>query len=191
MTSAPEPAHGEERWLTLAAVNTLVSGTFGSSDRVTDETALAAWVREHVPPAMPASAVRASREEFAAVCTAARELLSAIGMGAPLPAAALRRVNRAAAHPMHPAVNAARELQLTPARPVSPVAMLAADAVRLIASGDASRVRTCAAVDCDRMFLQDHRRRIWCSARCGTRMRARRRAARLRSQVAVPAQRRP
>jgi hypothetical protein len=41
-------------------------------------------------------------------------------------------------------------------------------------------VRTCAAEDCDRMFVQDHGRRIWCSARCGARIRGRRRSARTR-----------
>ncbi|RKR73523.1 CGNR zinc finger domain-containing protein [Frondihabitans australicus] len=59
-------------------------------------------------------------------------------------------------------------------------AALARDAIALLASPAALRVRECAAPDCSRLFRQDHARRIWCSTACGDRVRVARHAARSR-----------
>jgi predicted RNA-binding Zn ribbon-like protein len=57
---------------------------------------------------------------------------------------------------------------------------LARDAMELVTSEDAGRLRECEASDCDRLFVQDHGRRRWCSTACGDRMRSARHYAKVR-----------
>jgi predicted RNA-binding Zn ribbon-like protein len=49
------------------------------------------------------------------------------------------------------------------------LASVARDAIAVLASG--AVMRQCAAPDCDRLFIPDHGRRIWCSTSCGNRVR--------------------
>ncbi|WP_374947760.1 CGNR zinc finger domain-containing protein, partial [Agreia sp.] len=52
------------------------------------------------------------------------------------------------------------------------LAALARDAIALATSAAASRVRSCAAGDCIRLFLPERSTRTWCSTACGNRVRA-------------------
>jgi predicted RNA-binding Zn ribbon-like protein len=173
----PEPAYGEQRSLALGVVNTLVTGSSAQLDRIPDDESLDTWLHTH---ALISHSTRDSsaHEEFLKLRTAVRALLSAVEAGSSLPAAALARVNSAVAPSVRVALTDARVLHLETVGTPSTIREIALEVIRFLVSADADRVRTCAAEDCDRMFLQDHRRRVWCSPRCGARMRARRYAAR-------------
>ncbi len=51
-------------------------------------------------------------------------------------------------------------------------ALLAADAIDLVAGPAHADLLACAAPGCVRLLLRDHPRRQWCSTRCGDRVRA-------------------
>ncbi|GAB3396283.1 hypothetical protein GCM10027568_30090 [Humibacter soli] len=174
--SEPESAYGEERSLTLALVNTLVTGASRQIDRIPDSTSLTQWLRSHHVATMPA--FETAWEQVTAVRSFARALLEALEAGRPLPIHVIDAVNRiAATTPVHPELTQQRHLRLEPSTDTPSIAAtLAVDLIQLITSTEADQIRTCAAADCDRMFIQDHKRRVWCSTRCGSRMRARRHA---------------
>jgi predicted RNA-binding Zn ribbon-like protein len=60
-------------------------------------------------------------------------------------------------------------------------AVLALDAIDLVAGAEHVDLRVCAAPGCLRLLLRDHPRRQWCSNRCGDRVRASRYYRRHRS----------
>ena len=93
------------------------------------------------------------------------------------------RINESAAEPIHRVLPAERQVRMEQGdRTIE--AHYARDVIRVASSADAARVRTCAADDCDRLFIQAHGRRLWCSAACGNRVRVRRHAARPRAEMA-------
>jgi predicted RNA-binding Zn ribbon-like protein len=51
-------------------------------------------------------------------------------------------------------------------------ALIAADAMELVAGPLHAELLACGAPGCVRLLLKDHSRRQWCSSRCGDRVRA-------------------
>ena len=97
------------------------------------------------------------------------ELFRAAVDEAPLPAAALAAVNAAvAASPPQLTSDGGARGPLD-----SILALIAADAMRILAGGERDRLRACAAGDCRMVYLARGRReRRWCSsAHCGNRVR--------------------
>jgi predicted RNA-binding Zn ribbon-like protein len=108
----------------------------------------------------------------------------------PLPAAVLARVNAAAAH-SPPRLRATGDgfalARRTGVRALDPViALVAADAVRILAGNERAQLRTCEADDCSMLYLsQGQRPRRWCSsATCGNRSRVAAHRARSREAPA-------
>lgn len=184
----PEPAPGEDRSLALALVNTRVTGSRGVFERLPDAEALTRWLQRHRVDA-PAPATGPDLDRFTRLRGDARVVLDSVQEQVEPPADVLTRVNatagEVAVRPVLRPGPAALEVEW---RPVpgpdgrsAATAAVARDLVVFAASDDARRVRTCAADDCDRMFVQDHGRRIWCSPGCGNRTRVQRHARRARA----------
>jgi len=66
------------------------------------------------------------------------------------------------------------------------MAQIADDAAGLLTGGQSVRIERCAASPCDRYLLVTHARRLWCSTRCGDRVRAARAYARKQMSAPVP-----
>jgi predicted RNA-binding Zn ribbon-like protein len=186
----PQPAHGENTSAALSLVNTKVTGTSGVLDRLAEEHALSEWLHSHaalsgLTPSLRRPG-RARLAKFQQLRDDARALLTALINGEALPQAGIDRVNQTAAEPVRPVLTGDGTILWKPIRPGATEAQIARDLMRLLTSIDGTRLRICAAEDCDRMFLQDHGRTIWCSTACGNRMRARRHATRRRAQPARP-----
>jgi predicted RNA-binding Zn ribbon-like protein len=182
-TVEPIPAPGEELSVALALVNTRVSGTRGVFDRLSDASAVGQWLqRHHLTKVKRATAAETS--DLMQLRGDARAVFQAVEHHSAPDRAVLTRVNAAAAKPVRPVLRSAGEnleMQWEPVTSEPPTARVARDVVMFAASESAARLRTCAAEDCDRMFVQDHGRRIWCSPGCGNRMRVQRHAARARA----------
>ena len=176
----PAPAPGEDHSLALALVNTRVSGSRGVFDRLNDVPAVDMWLARHeLTSAKHATARDAA--QLIALRTDAREVLEATEHHAPASDAVLSRVNTAASTPVHPRLSRDQEglrLDWQPSSSEPVTSLIARDLLLVATSPLAGRIRTCAADDCDRMFIQDHGRRLWCSPGCGNRMRVRRHSAR-------------
>lgn len=181
----PTPAPGEELSVALALVNTRVSGTRGVFDRLPDQQATRDWAqRHHLEKAKDA----ASSEGLLRLRTDARAVFEAVEHRVSPDGDVLERVNEAASEPVHPqldATTAGLHLKWAPVDTADPTAAVARDLVQFATSPFAARIRTCAADDCDRMFVQDHGRRIWCSPGCGNRMRVQRHALKKRAAAAA------
>jgi predicted RNA-binding Zn ribbon-like protein len=178
---SPGPAYGEDTSTALSLVNTKVSGTSGIFDRLTDEGALARWLRCQLVEAT-SSPEHGRLARFQQLRADTRVLLSALQQQQALPQEALDRINATATEPVRPVLSTNRTLRWEPINPGSAEAKIARDLIRLVSSPDGTRLRICAAEDCDRMFIQDHGRTVWCSPTCGNRIRARRHAALRRTE---------
>lgn len=165
-------------------------GTPDEVEELSGPEALAAWIGHFGPvvdnPAAPLSsrdvtAARALREAIARLIAAARD-----GTGLAARSVADRsRINAAAAKPVpEPALDAAGCVRWQAADPLAAtLALVARDAIELVASGAARRVRRCANPACGALFLDASRpgTRRWCSmSTCGNQ--AKKRA--LRAKVA-------
>ena len=174
-------APGEADWPALALVNTRVSGTRGVLDRLAGPDDLLVWLaRQNLP-----TGGRVDADEFVTFTglrDAAREVLSSVELRRPPARSAISRINRLASEPVRPVLGLDRTLRWEPVGTPAAEAAVARDVIRLASSDVALRLRTCAADDCDRMFIQDHGRRVWCSVQCGNRMRVRRHATRHRTR---------
>jgi predicted RNA-binding Zn ribbon-like protein len=172
-------APGESARPALALVNSRRNEAGRSIDDLATPAGLRAWLAEQgvVSDArVDEAALAAVRELRGAV----RELLEArIEVRAPNQSA-VEIVNAAAA-----AAPTARRLTWT--EPDAPReerhclgpggvplarALLAADAIDLVAGPAHADLLACAAPGCVRLLLRDHPRRQWCSTRCGDRVRA-------------------
>jgi len=172
----PIPADGEERYLVLSLVNTVVRGAPAAHDRLGTVQDYLAWAQTKDLPSAGSGAA-----ELATVVrmrSDARLILASVETGIPVPAEAISRMNRLLGEPVRPVLRSDLSVGLEPVRVASVTGGIARDLTALLGSSDISRLRTCAAVDCDRMFLGRHGRQLWCSIQCGGRMRARRHASR-------------
>jgi predicted RNA-binding Zn ribbon-like protein len=174
------PAPGEDRSVALALVNTELSPRGEAIDLLPDGPALARWLRAHGLPAPPPASIGDDEVDRArGLRTAVRAVFAARAAGARAPRSAVAEINRAAA--LAPRVarlvwgpRGPRWATTWPA--VAPpleiaLARLADDAIATVVGATGERLRACEAHGCNRLFIQDHGRRRWCSRTCGDRVR--------------------
>lgn len=188
------PAPGESLHPALALANSRRNTADGPIGELASAVSLRAWLAAH-----RFEGVRASHADdvraFAQLRDAVRELLLARIEGRVPQKTALALVNDAAA-----AAASAPQLRWPatgPEQSRDPVgargstlaqALIAADAIELVAGEDQDDLRACAAPGCVRLLLRDHPRRTWCSVRCGDRVRASRYYRRHRATSPLSAQ---
>ncbi|MEV2277001.1 ABATE domain-containing protein [Nocardiopsis sp. NPDC049922] len=187
-TAEPElpPAPGEERYSSLALVNSVIALPGGRFiDLLGTVAAAKQWMVERdLAPVdtdlreMCASQLRSLREQIRALFASRSDGLPALPAALSAVNDALTRVPtaplllwddrtgpyRATTHPTTQILDHA-------------LATLAADAAALLTSPDAERLTACGSTPCNR-YLVRHGRRHWCSTRCGDRARAARAYAR-------------
>ncbi|NIH79605.1 CGNR zinc finger domain-containing protein [Amycolatopsis viridis] len=172
-------APGEDRHGALALVNTEFSRPSGPYDGLRDTESATTWL--HHRGLIPAGVPVGSREldHLRELRGSLRELLNAhLNGGSPAPAALATLNGTLAAAP------AVREIRWAEAGPVAaacrpagdPVGaaltVLAEDGMELLTGPPSTRLSTCGAPGCTRLFIRNHGARRWCSDRCGNRVRA-------------------
>lgn len=177
---SPSLAPGEDRSVALALVNTELTPRGRTVDLLEDSSSLARWLRDHRLPAPAAGAIgEADIAHVRALRAAIRAVFAARAAHTRAPRAAVADVNRAAA-----LVARVPRLVWGPGGPrrattwpvaAAPLeialATIADDAIATVLGTDAQRLRACEAHGCNRLFIQDHGRRRWCSRTCGDRVR--------------------
>jgi predicted RNA-binding Zn ribbon-like protein len=153
-------------------------GRYAVFETLHEPADLGAWLAE--PPVSAAVTEPVTAGEL----VAARALRQAIwdaaharAGGAPLPAAAVAAINRAAAEPplvpvMVDAPGAATAAWAPPVGATQALSMLAREAIELFSGPLAGRIRECAGDDCPLVFVDSSRpnARRWCAMeRCGNR----------------------
>ncbi|WP_030736796.1 ABATE domain-containing protein [Streptomyces sp. NRRL S-31] len=162
-------------------------GTAGAVEELTDAAALAAWVRQCGPcPAGPSDAPPGLVDAARDLREAVHRLIGAVRSGRTADAGARVLVNEAAAHAVPvPVLAASGRLTWRAGDPVrATLALVARDALDLVASPAVDRVRDCAGAVCGALFLDTSRpgTRRWCSmGTCGNR--AKKEALRRRTAV--------
>jgi predicted RNA-binding Zn ribbon-like protein len=142
---------------------------------------LATWLRGPGQIARDAGELSLRLPDFGDLRSSLRELLAAAAEGRPLPDDAVERLNESSARV--PRIVRLEGGELTHA-PVgggpAPLALarIAWSAMEMLGGPDRERVRRCGA--CGRFFMATRRDRVWCSDRCGNRMRVARHHARVR-----------
>jgi len=176
--------------LALELHNTLYAVRGELVDGLSTDAALGAWltgIGERLPvPGRNADVSR--REEFLALRTAVRDGFAAALEGERIPDRALEVINAVAAGaPTSPQATAGdpgllqAETRFHAADPADvALAVIAADAIRLLTGPDRQDLHACGAPGCVLMFLKDHPRRRWCSETCGNRARQARHYDRVR-----------
>ncbi|MFH9401201.1 CGNR zinc finger domain-containing protein [Streptomyces sp. NPDC017638] len=150
-------------------------GTAAAVEELPDAEALAAWVRQCGPcPAGAGDATPALVRTAHELREAIHRLIGAARSGGRPDAATRALVNEAAAHPVPvPALTASGRLAWHAGDPVrATLALVARDALDLVASPAVDRVRDCAGAACGALFLDTSRpgTRRWCSMdTCGNR----------------------
>ncbi|MFJ9817164.1 ABATE domain-containing protein [Streptomyces sp. NPDC101151] len=173
------PVPGEDRYLSLALVNTRFVVSHGQVDLLEDAEAAQLWLVRHelLPDRVALGGRHAGR--LRTLREALRTLFAAYGAGQRPPADALDTLNAAlAAAPPTPrlawAADGPRRAD-TPdtANPAAAaLSLLAEDATDLLTGADAGQLAECAAQGCARWFLRSHGARRWCTTKCGNRVRA-------------------
>jgi len=176
----PPPAPGEEGSPALALVNTELVAGGEPLDLLPDQQAAARWLTSHSPNRIPASALgEADLNTLRDLRAAIRSAFIARSESQGPSRAAVSTINAAAeAAPRYPRLQwrgdkRSRAWSAVGDAPVTAVALaaIAADAIDVITGPRGEILRECGASDCVRMFLQEHRRRRWCSRNCGDRVR--------------------
>ncbi|MEU3501268.1 ABATE domain-containing protein [Streptomyces hundungensis] len=173
------PVPGEERFLSLALVNTRFALSHGQVDLLEDTDAARLWLVRH--ELLPDRTVLSGRQagRLRALREALRELFAARAQGAVPAPSALEALNAAlaAAPPTPRLVWTGREPHRADepdtANPVgAALCALAEDGADLLTGDDADRLAPCGAPGCTRWFLRSHAARRWCTTKCGNRVRA-------------------
>jgi predicted RNA-binding Zn ribbon-like protein len=173
------PVPGEDRYVSLALVNTRFTVSHGQVDLLDDTEAARLWLvrREVLPDRMVINGRQSGR--LRALREALRALFEARVTAAHPPAAALDTLNAAlAAAPATPRLAWTADgphradLPGTGNPAAAALSRLAEDAADLLTGADAGRLTECAAQGCARWFLRSHGARRWCTTRCGNRVRA-------------------
>ncbi|ROP27565.1 ABATE domain-containing protein [Couchioplanes caeruleus] len=181
------PAPGADRYVALDFANSVVTVAGGHVlDLLDTPQAANRWLTER--DLAPAEA--GMREQCAAQLRRLREhirsLIAAVVAGRPAPGSAIEAINEAMTRVSTAAVlrwDSAHGLHRQAAHPTTQIvehalAVLAADAAELLTGDDAQLLTACGSPPCRRYLLRTHRRRHWCSVRCGDRARAARAYAR-------------
>lgn len=187
----PVPAPGEEGSPALALVNTELVARGEPLDLLPDQRAAAGWLSSRGPSRVSASALgEADLNTLRDLRAAVRSAFIARSKGKQPSRAAVSTINAAAeAAPRYPRLQWRGDEQIrawsapvdAPVTAVS-LAAIAADAIDVITGPRGEILRECGASDCVRLFLQEHRRRRWCSRNCGDRVRVARHYEKTRQQ---------
>jgi predicted RNA-binding Zn ribbon-like protein len=178
--SMPPPAPGEEGSPALALVNTELVAGGELLDFLPDRQSAARWLASHSPCHFPASALgETDLNTLRDLRAAIRSAFIARVKGQRPSQTAVSAINAAAeAAPGYPRLQwrgdeRSRAWGAPVGAPVTAVALaaIAADAIDVIVGPRGEILKECGASDCVRMFLQEHRRRRWCSRNCGDRVR--------------------
>ena len=171
-------APGERLHLSLALANARRTTPDGPLDELASPASLRGWLSAHGFE-QPRRCGPAELTEFRLLRDAIRELLEARIEERVPERTAVAVVNRAAS--AAPSVSQLRWDTRGPQQVVDRPggrgtavarAVIAADAIELIAGDRHADLRACGAPGCLRLLLRDHPRRQWCSTRCGDRVRA-------------------
>jgi predicted RNA-binding Zn ribbon-like protein len=177
---SPPPAPGEGTSWALALVNTEIEPRGRPVDLLPDGRALADWLRARgLKAGRSALMVDEDLGRVRELRTAIRVAFTARAVGRRPPRAAIAAINSAAAlvgsTPRLRWNDAGPGLETVWDRGSRPgdvaLAEIAADAIDALVGDRGGRLRLCEAHGCNRMFIQDHRRRRWCSRACGDRVR--------------------
>jgi len=158
------------------------AGTLGdrgnrSTERLRSPGDLSRWFGEaglaEQPPAAGTAQLNQARELREVIYRTIRAAMA----GRSPDGADVAALNAAAKHaPLVPQLTPdGRRFRWCAGSPAAALAVVARDAIDLLASGQIGRVRECAAPDCSLLFLDESRPggRRWCSmARCGNRVKA-------------------
>ncbi|GGW37399.1 CGNR zinc finger domain-containing protein [Streptomyces xantholiticus] len=179
LPSAQGPAPGEERYLSLALVNTEFALPSGPYDGLPDADAAHEWLRKR---GLMAAGTRLDGDgilRLRALRDTLRAVFSAHIEGAGPSEDALVQFNSALA-----AAPGVHELVWTDEGPTLAVrhragagldvalARLAEAGAELLTGPEGARLSACGARGCTRLFIRTHASRRWCSDRCGNRVRA-------------------
>ncbi len=173
------PVPGEERYVSLALVNTRFTLSHGRVDLLDDTEAAHLWLVRHelLPDRVALNGRQFGR--LLGLREALRALFEAYGAQQVPPAEPLATLNSAlAAAPSTPhlawtADGPRRADQADTGNPAAAaLSLLAEDATELLTGADAAQLTECAAQGCARWFLRSHGARRWCTTKCGNRVRA-------------------
>lgn len=173
------PVPGEDRYVSLALVNTRFTVSHGQIDLLDDTEAAHLWLvrRELLPDRVDLNGRQSGR--LRTLREALRALFEARAAEAHPPAGALDALNAAlAAAPATPRLAWAEDgprradLPDTGNPAAAALSLLAEDAADLLTGADAGQLTECAAQSCARWFLRSHGARRWCTTKCGNRVRA-------------------
>ncbi|MEV0207460.1 ABATE domain-containing protein [Streptomyces sp. NPDC050788] len=173
------PVPGEERYLSLALVNTRFALSHGTVDLLDDTEAAHLWLVRHglLPDRVTLNGRQHGR--LLGLREALRALFEAYGTQGQPAAEDLATLNAAlAAAPSTPrlawtADGPHRADAPDTANPAAAaLSLLAEDATDLLTGGEAEQLTECAARGCARWFLRSHAARRWCTTKCGNRVRA-------------------
>jgi predicted RNA-binding Zn ribbon-like protein len=142
------------------------------------------WLRRSGETAELAGELSLRLPEFLDLRVSIRELLASVTEGRPLPADAVERLNEASSRV--PRVARLREtdvIQVPVGTSPAPLALahIAWSAIEVLGGPDRVRLHRCGA--CGRFFVAARADRVWCSDRCGNRIRVARHHARLRGRT--------
>ncbi|MFF5536113.1 ABATE domain-containing protein [Streptomyces cinerochromogenes] len=173
------PVPGEDRYASLALVNTRFTVSHGQVDLLDGTEAAHLWLVRHglLPDRVPLNGRQSGR--LRALREALRTLFAARAGGTRPPADALDTLNATlAAAPATPrlawSADGPRRDDLPDSGNPAAAALsqLAEDATDLLTGADADQLTECAAQGCARWFLRSHGARRWCTTKCGNRVRA-------------------
>ncbi|WP_225822029.1 ABATE domain-containing protein [Streptomyces naphthomycinicus] len=173
------PVPGEDRYASLALVNTRFTVSHGLVDLLEDAEAAHLWLVRHalLPDRVALNGRHSGR--LRALREALRALFEARAAGTEPLAEALDTLNAAlAAAPATPRLAWAADGPRRAAVPdtgnpaAAALSLLAEDATDLLTGADADQLSECAAQGCARWFLRSHGARRWCTTKCGNRVRA-------------------
>ncbi|MFF5473543.1 ABATE domain-containing protein [Streptomyces achromogenes] len=173
------PVPGEDRYASLALVNTRFTVSHGRVDLLDGAEAAHLWLVRHALLPDPVELNGRQSGRLRDLREALRALFTARAAGTRPPGDALGTLNAAlAAAPATPRLDwgadGPRRADLPDAGNPAAAALflLAEDATDLLTGADADQLTECAAQNCARWFLRSHGARRWCTTKCGNRVRA-------------------
>lgn len=183
------PVPGEERFTSLALVNTRYAVSHGPVDLLEDADAARLWLVRHelLPDRVALGGRQLSR--LLALRESLRELFAARSADSAPPQPSLDTLNAAlAAAPATPrlvwtAKGPHREDEPDTGDPAgAALSLLAEDGADLLTGPESVQLAECGAQGCVRWFLRSHAARRWCTTKCGNRVRAARHYAARKGQ---------
>ncbi|WP_416519701.1 ABATE domain-containing protein [Streptomyces achromogenes] len=173
------PVPGEDRYASLALVNTRFTVSHSRVDLLDGTEAAHLWLVRHALLPDPVELNGRQSGRLRALREALRALFTARAAGTRPPADALGTLNAAlAAAPATPRLDwgadgpRRADLPDTGNPAAAALFLLAEDATDLLTGTDAAQLTECAAQNCARWFLRSHGARRWCTTKCGNRVRA-------------------